>query len=122
MSTTSPPAIAIIGGGFSGSFTAVQLIRQHRQPLRILLFNCRYPVARGIAYDTYSDEHLLNVKAGNMSAIDGEPDHFVNWFLQQAEGKGLDPGQVRSCSSRDRSMAATSPTYSNSNSSDCHPA
>ena len=33
-----------------------------------------------------------------MSAIDGEPDHFVNWFLQQAEGKGLDPGQVRSCS------------------------
>lgn len=94
MSTTSPPAIAIIGGGFSGSFTAVQLIRQHRQPLRILLFNCRYPVARGIAYDTYSDEHLLNVKAGNMSAIDGEPDHFVNWFLQQAEGKGLDPGQV----------------------------
>lgn len=76
MSTTSPPAIAIIGGGFSGSFTAVQLIRQHRQPLRILLFNCRYPVARGIAYDTYSDEHLLNVKAGNMSAIDGEPDQI----------------------------------------------
>ena len=34
---------------------------------------------RGLAYGTKYDGHLLNVPAGNMSALPEEPDHFLRW-------------------------------------------
>jgi uncharacterized NAD(P)/FAD-binding protein YdhS len=34
---------------------------------------------RGLAYGTKYDCHLLNVPAGNMSALPEEPDHFLRW-------------------------------------------
>ena len=36
-------------------------------------------MARGVAYGTQSPEHLLNVPAGNMSALAHDPDHFVRF-------------------------------------------
>ncbi len=35
--------------------------------------------ARGLAYGTEHDCHLLNVPAGDMSAFPDEPDHFLKW-------------------------------------------
>ena len=56
-------AVAIIGGGFCGTVTAVNLGRLARGPLTVTIFNHRYPLARGVAYGTRRPEHLLNVPA-----------------------------------------------------------
>ncbi len=73
-------AVAIIGGGFSGTAVAVNLTRLARMPLNVTVFNHRHPPGRGVAYGTRRPEHLLNVPARNMSALADQPDHFVNWL------------------------------------------
>lgn len=86
MSHTTPlPHIAIIGGGFSGVLTAVNLVRLSRQPLHLTLINHNRPTARGVAYGTRRMEHLLNVAARNMSAFPDLPDHFVQWLRTRSE-------------------------------------
>jgi len=71
--------IAIIGGGFSGTATAVQLMRLSHEPLRIVLINRCADMARGIAYGTNSALHQLNVPAGNMSALADDPLDFLRY-------------------------------------------
>jgi uncharacterized NAD(P)/FAD-binding protein YdhS len=84
--TTFPTAeIAIIGGGFSGVMTAVNLARLSRQPLHLTIINQRRPTARGVAYGTRRMEHLLNVAARNMSAFPDLPDHFLQWLRTRSE-------------------------------------
>lgn len=41
--------IAIIGGGFCGSLSAVNLARLAERPLRVVLINSGRPLGRGIA-------------------------------------------------------------------------
>jgi uncharacterized NAD(P)/FAD-binding protein YdhS len=78
--------ILIIGAGFSGAVTAAQLVRKAKGiRLRIILLNRSGRMARGLAYGTQSPDHILNVPAGNMSALDGEPDHFLNF------ARGINP-------------------------------
>ena len=71
--------VAIIGAGFSGSLLAVQLLR-HSPHDRILLIERNASFGRGVAYATGNDSHLLNVRAGNMSAFSDQPDHFLDWL------------------------------------------
>jgi uncharacterized NAD(P)/FAD-binding protein YdhS len=73
------PTVVIIGAGFSGAMTAVQLMRRARTPLRIVLVNKSGRMARGLAYGTRSPFHLLNVPAGNMSALPDSPNDFVEF-------------------------------------------
>ncbi len=80
MTNLPPERIAIIGGGFSGVMTAVNLARLARQPLHLTIINQRRPVARGAAYGTRRMEHLLNVAARNMSAFPDMPDHLLQWL------------------------------------------
>ena len=71
--------IAIIGAGFSGTVTAVNLLRSAPgRPLRIVLIN-RGAMARGLAYGTASPLHVLNVPAGNMSALADDADDFLHY-------------------------------------------
>ena len=70
--------VAIIGGGFSGTLQAINLLR-HEGPRATLIERARNP-GLGVAYGAAQDEHLLNVRAGGMSAIPDEPDHFVRWL------------------------------------------
>lgn len=71
--------IAIIGGGFSGTMLAVQLLRGARGAVSVVLLE-RGPVpGRGVAYGTQFEGHLLNVRAKNMSAYPDVPDHLVRW-------------------------------------------
>ena len=77
--------IAIIGGGFSGSLLAVQLLRSTTPDDRILLIERNAAFGRGIAYATGNDSHLLNVRAGNMSAFSHMPDHFLDWLHRHPE-------------------------------------
>lgn len=78
--------VTIVGAGFCGTMTAVQLMRAARMPLHIRLVE-RTPsqVARGIAYRTTERCHLLNVPAGRMSALPDDPDHFLRWAAAHPE-------------------------------------
>ncbi len=72
--------IAIIGAGFSGTLTAVNLLRATpSHDLRVVLIEQGSAHGRGLAYRFRDDNHLLNVPAGNMSALADEPDHFVSY-------------------------------------------
>jgi uncharacterized NAD(P)/FAD-binding protein YdhS len=70
--------VAIIGGGFSGALQAINLLK-HQGP-RATLIERRDVAARGVAYSAAHPDHLLNVRANNMSALPQEPDHFERWL------------------------------------------
>ncbi|HNB25424.1 MAG TPA: FAD-dependent oxidoreductase [Alphaproteobacteria bacterium] len=78
--TSKPRSIAIIGAGFSGALTALHLLRNVRPDDRIYLIERNAQFGRGLAYATGNPNHLLNVRAGNMSAYPDAPDHFVRWL------------------------------------------
>lgn len=80
--------VAIIGGGFSGTAVAIQLLRAARIPLAIALIERETrQFARGVAYGTFDPRHILNVPAGRMSLDPALPDDFVAWL----KGRGLAP-------------------------------
>ncbi|TKD51620.1 FAD/NAD(P)-binding protein [Sphingomonas baiyangensis] len=71
--------LLIVGAGFSGTLLAINLLR-HGGPRVTLVERRRAQVARGVAYSAADDSHLLNVRAGNMSAFPDDRDHFVRWL------------------------------------------
>lgn len=77
--------IGIIGAGFSGTMTAVQLIKKSIEPLDIILFDKLENFNKGIAYSPYSKKHLLNVPCAKMSAFPKYPNHFLDWILKRPE-------------------------------------
>src|SRR5580692_1928853 len=70
----------IVGGGASGVLLAYQLLRLGRSAFRVTLIEQRPEIGRGIAYHTGNPDHLLNVRAANMSALPQDPDHFWRWL------------------------------------------
>ncbi|HET8572865.1 MAG TPA: FAD/NAD(P)-binding protein [Edaphocola sp.] len=82
--------IGIIGGGFTGTMTAVQLVDQATEPCEIILINEKETLNKGIAFSPYSGRHLLNVIAGKMSAYPDQPDHFLDWVMQRDDFKEKD--------------------------------
>lgn len=78
--------VAIVGGGFSGSLLAINLMR-HNGP-RATIVERGPAVGPGLAYSTPSPDHLLNIRAANMSALPDDPNHFVRWLA--AHGAGQD--------------------------------
>ena len=87
--------VAIIGGGFSGAMTAVNLARLAKRPLRITIINGQRPLGRGVAYGTRRMEHLLNVAARNMSAFPDLPDHFLQWLRTRSEFDNMPDRDLR---------------------------
>lgn len=81
---TTRPA-AVIGGGFSGAITAVQLNRRLRPDQKIIVFEPAERIGSGLAYATDNAQHLLNVRAANMSAFPDEPADFENWLKNQED-------------------------------------
>ena len=71
--------IGIIGGGFSGLMVAYHLIINSKSPITIHIIDENFKNGKGIAYSCSSSELILNVTAGKMSAINSNPDHFLNW-------------------------------------------
>ncbi len=75
------PTIAIVGAGFSGVATAVNLARlPWPNGIRIVLIERGTRFARGVAYSTDSPRHLLNVPAGRMGALTDDEGHFLRWL------------------------------------------
>lgn len=83
-------SIGIIGGGFSGMMTAVQLINQVKSALEIYIVEPNADIGRGIAYNPYSERHILNVVASKMSAFPDQPDHFLDWVMALDSFKTMD--------------------------------
>jgi uncharacterized NAD(P)/FAD-binding protein YdhS len=71
--------LVIIGSGFSGAVTAIEFLRRRGGIVRLVLINRSGTMARGLAYGTSSDGHLLNIPAGNMSAFVDEPNSFLTY-------------------------------------------
>ena len=82
--------IGIVGGGFSGMMTAVHLIQNAKEPIHVILFEPSGSIGKGIAYNTYSKIHLLNVITEKMSAFKADPHHFLNWVTQQSDYETID--------------------------------
>ncbi|MDG3003083.1 FAD/NAD(P)-binding protein [Paludisphaera mucosa] len=81
-------SVGIVGGGFSGTMTALHILRHARSSVRVDLFERSHRVGPGVAYGTSSAEHLLNVPARMMSGWPDEPDHFANWLIARTPGAG----------------------------------
>ena len=88
-STSDIPSIAIVGGGFSGTVVAANLLRRTEKPLRILLFERMTDVGSGLAYGSRCCEHLLNVPAGRMGAFPDAVDDFFNWVAARVGQPGF---------------------------------
>lgn len=70
--------VVIVGAGFSGTLLAVNLLRLGA---RVVLVERNHDsLARGVAYTTRQPEHLLNVRASNMSAYPDDLSHFQRWM------------------------------------------
>ncbi len=79
LKTPRQRTVAVIGGGFSGSMTAANLLRQNFAG-RVVLIERSGTIGEGLAYGTKEPAHLLNVPAGRMSAWADRPTHFVEWL------------------------------------------
>jgi uncharacterized NAD(P)/FAD-binding protein YdhS len=75
--------VAVVGGGYSGTIAAAELARLGQD---VVLVERSGRFAAGAAYGTREPVHLLNVRARNMSAFDGDPEHFLRWVEEQGLG------------------------------------
>jgi uncharacterized NAD(P)/FAD-binding protein YdhS len=80
---TAKRAVAVVGGGFSGTMAAVALAREG---VEAVLVERGDRFAAGAAYSTPDAAHLLNVRARNMSAFPDAPAHFLDWVGREGLG------------------------------------
>ena len=77
--------VAIIGGGAAAAALLGELLeRQPPQTLHLDWYTGSPTPARGVAYATRSDRHLLNVRAASMGMFAGKPQGFLD-FVQREE-------------------------------------
>ena len=80
--TDQPLNVAIIGGGFCGILTAINLLQDAEEYLHIHIINSEKKIACGVAYDPHTSGLLLNVPNGNMGAFPDKPGHFLQWLME----------------------------------------
>jgi uncharacterized NAD(P)/FAD-binding protein YdhS len=72
--------IVIVGGGFSGTMVAANLLRQAPSgPTRIILIERANEIGRGVAYAQRRHPYLLNVPASRMSATPKAVNEFIEF-------------------------------------------
>jgi uncharacterized NAD(P)/FAD-binding protein YdhS len=73
--------LAIVGGGFSGTTLAIQLLRrQSDAPLRVVVIEPRAELGAGVAYAARDYPYPLNVAAGQMSLDAANPQDFLDYL------------------------------------------
>lgn len=78
----SGPTVAVIGAGFSGLLTTLNLLRMSPD-ISVQLIERRGIFGLGPAYATGNPKHLLNVRLSNMSAFPEQPRHLADWMAEQ---------------------------------------
>jgi uncharacterized NAD(P)/FAD-binding protein YdhS len=74
--------IAICGGGASAVLLLTALRGQTSRLIEVTVIEPREQLGLGVAYSTGCPLHVLNTRAGNMSATE-DPDHFVGWLRRE---------------------------------------
>lgn len=74
--------VAIVGAGFSGLLTAINLLKLSPH-LNVALIERRPVIGPGAAYDTDNPHHLLNVRLDNMGAFPDRPTDLSDWLATQ---------------------------------------
>ena len=82
--------IAVVGGGFSGTLTAIHLSRRLAD-VPIILFEEGCEAGPGLAYQASDSGACLNIPAGKMSAFAELPDHFID-YARKATDESVRPG------------------------------
>jgi len=76
--------VALIGGGAASAALLGELLeRQPPQPLHLDWYAGSGTPARGVAYATRSDRHLLNVRAASMGMFAGKPQGFLDYVQRE---------------------------------------
>lgn len=75
----------IVGGGAAGALVAIHLLSGDGRAPRVAIVEPAAGLGAGAAYSTTRPEHLLNVVAARMSAIGGQPDHFVEFLARGSD-------------------------------------
>ena len=84
--------IVIIGGGASGTITAIHLLHQFKTPVKIFLLEKRQSALfRGAAYSSQLDYEPLNVQAGKMSIFKNAPHDFYDWLVGNRAASSPEP-------------------------------
>ncbi len=86
MSTPVLP-IVVVGGGFSGTLTAIHLSRRLPET-PVILIEETGEAGPGLAYRSTDAAAWLNVPAAKMSAFQNQPHHFLDYARQQL-GEGV---------------------------------
>src|SRR5262245_8197793 len=84
-SHSTPHTVAIVGAGLCGALPAVHPGRGDSAG-RWVVIERSGRFGPGLAYSTTSPVHYLNVPAGNMSAFEDEPGHFLRWAQERDVG------------------------------------
>ncbi len=71
--------VVIIGGGYSGSCLAVQMVRQTKRRLAITVVESRPQIGPGLAYSTQDPDHRLNAPQFSHTIHPTDAWHFARW-------------------------------------------
>ena len=71
--------VVIVGGGFSGSSVAVQLVRRSATALDITVIEPREHIGGGLAYSSDEPDHRINGQPGMHSLDPADPGMFARW-------------------------------------------
>ncbi len=83
----APVDVVIVGGGASGVLVAARLLDASvARATRITIVEQTGCHAAGVAYGTEDLDHLLNVRAGGMSADPSHPGEFADWVAARGLG------------------------------------
>ena len=85
---SQPFDVAIVGAGFAGIACAIALIRCN-PALNIALLDPSESLPAGLPFAGARPEHLLNVRADQMSLDSTQPLHFCEYLSKQEFGKEL---------------------------------
>ncbi len=81
---TTPETLVIVGAGFAGTVTAINLLGALPPGgTRVVLIDRGPEVGRGVAYARRGYPYRLNVPAARMSALANHPSDFLNFALHR---------------------------------------
>ncbi|MGR9466567.1 FAD/NAD(P)-binding protein [Rhizobium leguminosarum] len=100
-------SIIIVGGGFAGTLTALNLLDRTTVPLAITIVERREELGRGVAYSTTEPAHLVNGPADNFSLYADDPGHLSRWLSEKAAANDRQPPENIGSSSPPRYLYGT---------------
>ena len=78
--SSDKPAVAIIGGGYTGTAFAIHLSRAARRPLDIAIVEPRDTLGAGLAHSAEDPDHRLNGPDGVHILLPQAPRDFPDWL------------------------------------------